>query len=117
MDRPVHLTMDEAELIVAVARFAMKKLGQPELSPRADGLLRSVAEMQGINASSFAFFPMRRAISREDLVFLAPYIDDWINEQAPPQNLPAEYWDWRPEALRAFKERMQQEGLWAAQPS
>ncbi len=40
-----------------------------------------------------------RWISRDDLAFLAPYIDDWIAGKAPPQGLPPEYYDWRPDTL------------------
>jgi hypothetical protein len=63
------------------------------------------------------FWPFHRSISREDLEFLAPYIDEWIAGQAPQQNLPAEYPDERPQQLRALKERMQQEGLWPNKPA
>ena len=58
------------------------------------------------------FLPFRHSISRDDLAFLAPYIDEWIAGKAPRQNLPVEYPDERPERLRALKQRMQQEGLW-----
>jgi hypothetical protein len=113
MDRPVHLTIDEARLIVDVANYAVKRLGQHNLWSfiSAKGRLRSVLEMAIINSKPFFIWPLRRSISRDDLEFIAPYIDEWINGQAPPQDLPAEYWDWRPETLSAFKKRMQQEGL------
>jgi hypothetical protein len=119
VDRPVKLTLDEAELIEEIARYAMKRLGQPDLPwiPPPDGRLRTVIEMVRYNSSPYALWPIRRSISREDLEFLAPYIEEWINGQAPPQNLPAEYWDWRPEALSAFKKRMQQERLWPSPAS
>ena len=55
-------------------------------------------------------------ISRAELAFLAPYIDEWIAGLAPPQNLPAEYPDERPDELRALKVRMQKEGLWPDRP-
>jgi hypothetical protein len=108
---PVKLKADEVGLIESVANYAMKKLGQPSV-PRwvpPGGRLRSVAEMRTMN---FRLPLVRSSISQEDLQFLAPYIDEWINGHAPPQNLPAEYWDWRPDALKAFKERMQEERLW-----
>jgi hypothetical protein len=107
----VHLTIDECDLIVQVANDALHRLGNPPVFPNG-GRLRSVIEMRGVNRSDRAIVPIRRSISREDLHFLSPYIDDWINGNAPPQNLPPEYEDWRPEALRAFKERMIRENLW-----
>lgn len=110
---PVKLKADEVDLIELVANDAMKRLGQrpvPLWVPPG-GRLRSVAEMKAMN---FRLPLIRSSISREDLEFLAPYIDDWINGHAPPQNLPAEYWDWRPDALKAFKDRMQTQGLWPA---
>ncbi|MDR3469262.1 MAG: hypothetical protein P4M07_25315 [Xanthobacteraceae bacterium] len=95
----------------------MQRLGEPptNLSLLSEGL-RSIAEMRAMNASYQLpmGLPIRRSISREDLVFLAPYIDEWITGHAPPLNLPAEYHDWRPDELRAFKQRMKQEGLWPA---
>ena len=79
----------------------------------ADGLLRSVSEvLSNDSGNPLGFLPFRRLISRDDLEFLVPYIDEWIAGQAPPQNLPAGYPDERPERLRALKERMQREGLW-----
>jgi hypothetical protein len=110
--RPVDLTIDEAELIVSVARYALRQLGEPDplwYAPK-DGCLRTVMEMRSINLRSI--LPVRRSISRTDLEFLAPYIEEWINGKAPPQNLPAEYEDWRPATLSEFKKRMIKEGLW-----
>lgn len=53
-----------------------------------------------------------QSISRDDLAILAPYIDDWIEGRLPPQNLPAEYEDFRPRVLLAFRQRLQSEGRW-----
>ncbi|WP_212356818.1 hypothetical protein [Bradyrhizobium jicamae] len=53
-----------------------------------------------------------QSISRHDLAVIAPVIDEWIQGRLPPQNLPAEYEDFRPRTLQAFKARMQTEGLW-----
>jgi hypothetical protein len=53
-----------------------------------------------------------QSISREDLAVLAPFIDEWIDGKAPPQNLPAEYEDYRPRTLLAFKQRLQSKELW-----
>lgn len=119
MDRPVRLTSDEFDTIVGVANYALKRLGRPSLSKSrpADGILRSVIDVLRYDAiNPLGFLPFRRLISREDLEFLAPYIDEWIAGQAPPQNLPAEYPDERPEELRAFRERIQSEGLWPKSP-
>jgi hypothetical protein len=119
VDRSVRLTSDEFDTIVGVANYALKRLGRPTVSLFAppDGLLRSVSEVLSRDMfNRLGFLPFRRLISRDDLEFLAPYIDEWIAGQAPPQNLPAEYPDERPERLRALKERMQREGLWPERP-
>jgi hypothetical protein len=121
MLRDVNLTLDEVDLIVDVTNYAMAQLGRPRLSSvlPEDGQPPSVVEMRNLNSAAgmtFWPFPIRRSISRDDLVFLTPYIEDWIAGKVAPQNLPAEYEDWRPQALREFKERMLREGLWP-QPS
>jgi len=115
--RPVKLTLDEISLIVLVANYAMDQLGRPRLNSTLpeEGQPRSVVEMYNLNAIAdmiFWPFPIRRSITRADLAFLSPYIDEWIAGKALPQNLPAEYHDWRPDTLRSFKERMLKEGLW-----
>ncbi|MGY3690476.1 hypothetical protein ACVIGA_000556 [Bradyrhizobium sp. USDA 3240] len=53
-----------------------------------------------------------QSISRDDLAALAPFIDEWIVGHLPPQNLPAEYEDFRPRTLLGFKQRLQSKGLW-----
>ena len=53
-------------------------------------------------------------MSTQELALVAPFIDECIAGRGPPLNLPAEYEDWRPAALAAFKARMQAEGLWPA---
>ena len=53
-----------------------------------------------------------RSISREDLAVMVPFIDEWIDGKAPPQDLPAEYEDYRPRTLLAFKRRLQSKDLW-----
>jgi hypothetical protein len=119
VERPVRLTSDEFDTIVGVANYALKRLGRPGLSDfaPANGLLRSVSEvLRNDFFNPLGFLPFHRSISRDDLEFLAPYIEEWIAGQAPPQNLPAEYPDERPEELRALKERMQKEGLWPEKP-
>jgi hypothetical protein len=120
MERLVRLSSDEFDTIVGVANYALMRLGRPSLlkSRPADGILRSVIEVIRYDSiNPLGFLPFRRSISRDDLEFLAPYIDEWIAGQAPQQNLPAEYPDERPEELRAFKERMQKEGLWPSRSS
>jgi hypothetical protein len=119
VDKPVRLSSDEFDTIVGVANYALKRLGRPSLlkAVPADGVLRSVLEVIRYDAiNPLGFLPFRRLISRDDLEFLAPYIDEWISGRAPPQNLPAEYPDERPERLRALKERMQKEGFWPDGP-
>ena len=109
-DKSVKLSNDEFSTLVGVARYALKKLGRP-----TPGGLTDLQSMDRYLQSDMfnpisALFP--RYISRAELAFLAPYIDDWIVGHAPPQNLPAEYPDERPDQLRALKQRMQQRGLW-----
>ena len=53
-----------------------------------------------------------QSITREELAILAPHIDEWIDGKLPPQNLPAEYEDFRPRVLLGFKQRLQSEGRW-----
>jgi hypothetical protein len=72
--------------------------------------------LRNVSFNRLGFLPFHRPISRDDLEFLAPYIEEWIAGQAPPQNLPAEYPDERPEELRALRERMQKERLWPKKP-
>ena len=106
-ERDVRLTIDEGAVIVQVAEYAMQRLDAPppwKNSPTVL-VLRSTDRLLGL-------LPFFRRISRDDLAFLAPYIDDWIAGKAPPQSLPAEYYDWRPDALRSFKDRMMREDLW-----
>ena len=118
MKKQVRLTSDYFDTIVGVANYALKRLGRPNLiMATPTDVLRSVIEViryDGINP--LGALPFRRSISLDDLEFLAPYIDEWIAGQAPPQNLPAEYPDERPEQLRALKERMQKDGLWPDGP-
>jgi hypothetical protein len=120
VNRPVRLTYDEFLTIVQVSDYALKRLGRPILSgvpSRADGLLRSVETVLSYDSfNPLGFLPFRRLISRDDLEFLVPYIDEWIAGKGPPQNLPAEYPDERPGRLRALKERMQKQGFWPDRP-
>jgi hypothetical protein len=117
--KPVRLTSDEFDTIVGVANYALKRLGRPSLlKSTPTDVLRSVNEVITYDAiNPLGFLPFHRSISRDDLEFLATYIDEWIAGLAPPQNLPAEYPDERPEQLRALRERMQKEGLWPDRPN
>jgi hypothetical protein len=111
MKRDVRLTIDEGDVIVQVALDAMQRLGSPP--PWKN--IRTIAILWSAYMSAAklpALLPFFRRISRDDLAFLAPYIDDWISEKAPPRSLPAEYDDWRPNSLRSFKDRMIREDLW-----
>jgi hypothetical protein len=89
-----------------VALFALKRLGLPRRGDR-----RLLTAWALLFMANFPFLPMQ-SISREDLALLAPFIDEWIDGKAPPQNLPAEYEDLRPQTLLAFKRRLLSEGLW-----
>lgn len=115
---PIRLTSDEFDTIIGVANYALERLGRSGLSKeRPTDLLLSVTEaLRHDTFNRFAFLPLHRSISRDDLEFLAPYIDDWIAGQAPPQNLPAEYPDERLDQLRALRQRMQIEGFWPETP-
>lgn len=118
MDRPVRLTSDEFDTIVGVANYALKRLDRPPLlrATPTDVLQSIVETLRYETLNPFAALPYPRYISRDDLAFLAPYIEDWIAGQAPPQNLPADYPDERPDQLRALKRRTQNEGFWPDSP-
>lgn len=58
------------------------------------------------------YFYFLRAMRRQELEIVAPFIDKIIEGKGPPLNLPAEYEDERPAILAKFKARMQDEGLW-----
>jgi len=112
-DKSVKLSNDEFTTLVRVANYALKKLGRPTLS---SGLPADILQNMVGYLRSDMFNPISdllpRYISRAELAFLAPYIDDWIAGHAPPQNLPVEYPDERPDQLLRLKHRMQQECLW-----
>jgi len=93
-------TLDE----VAVVQELMAWVVKNEPTRRNQLLFANPLMFRGIVAL--------QSISREDLAILAPHIDDWIAGKLPPQNLPAEYEDWRPGVLLAFKQRLQSEGRW-----
>src|SRR5690349_1481480 len=98
---PIKLVSDdEAKVILLVADDAAKRLGW---LPNRRGsfansqMPKSISKLQFRQSADFIgrlinyFSP--GAISRDDLILLAPYIDDWLNGNAPPFGLPAEYDD------------------------
>jgi hypothetical protein len=93
-------TLDE----VAVVQELMRWVAARETERRRRLLLKTVLIPRNIVAL--------QSISREELEVLAPYIDEWIAGRLPPQNLPAEYEDFRPRTLLAFKQRLQSQGGW-----
>ena len=93
-------TLDE----VAVVQELMAWVARKEPTRRNQLLFANPLMFRGIVAL--------QSISREDLSVLAPYIDEWIEGGLPPQNLPAEYEDYRPRVLLGFKQRLQSEGRW-----
>jgi hypothetical protein len=112
-DKSVKLSNDEFRTLVGVANDALKKSGRPTLSQSySQDLLPSMIRYFQSDMFNPIADVLPRYISRAELAFLAPSIDDWIAGHAPPQNLPAEYPDERPDQLRALKQRMQQQGLW-----
>jgi hypothetical protein len=94
----------EQEAVSFVAHWAAKQLNM------APGDRR----LQYSNSLSLlsVILNWRGSIPVEELALLAPFIDLVIDGKGPPQNLPANYEDTRPETLRRFKQRMQSEGLW-----
>jgi hypothetical protein len=97
-------TYDEVHVVSGLLLWVAAKVPEP------DGRrLRTIA--QYTYAYPYAP-PVMRCISRAYLTLLAPYIDEWIDGHLPPQDLPAEYEDYRPRTLLAFKQRLQAKGLW-----
>jgi hypothetical protein len=95
-------SFDEANAVGAVAVWARQQIKNGD--PRRNAI-------NWLNL----YFPIPlsiQRISRADIALLAPFIDEFIAGRGPPLNLPAEYDDWRPAALREFKARMQREGFW-----
>jgi hypothetical protein len=123
---PIKLVSDdEAKVILEVADDAADRLGWPPIrgGPSANSRLsKSIWTLQLRQSLSYGtggsigklmnnFSP--GTISRDDLILLAPYIDDWLNGNAPPFELPAEY-DRRIEFLDDFKKRMVSSNVWPA---
>ena len=110
-DKSVKLSNDEFMTLVGVANYALKQLGRSNSYGLATDLPSMYRSFRGDMFNPISDI-LPRYISRADLAFLAPYIEEWIAGNAPPQNLPAEYPDERPDQLRALKQRMQEQRLW-----
>ena len=95
-------TLDEVAVVRELLLWA---------APRVPGPRGRMLFATPLAIASYAV-PGLYSMSRGDLAILAPFIDEWIEGRLPPQNLPAEYEDHRPAILRAFKQRLQSEGLW-----
>jgi len=95
-------TLDEVAVVKELMHWARTKVSGPIGH-------RLWAGSMMIDADSI---PAIQSISRGELAILAPFIDEWIEGKLPPQNLPAEYEDYRPRVLLAFKQRLQSEGRW-----
>jgi hypothetical protein len=54
----------------------------------------------------------KKSYDGNSIKVLSPFIDLVIDAKGPKQDLPAEYEDWHPKTLAAFKGRMQAEALW-----
>jgi hypothetical protein len=114
---------DEANVILEVANDAAERLGWPPISTgsSANSQLPTIWTLQFRQNLSYGYgsgsigklmnYFSPGTISRDDLIALAPYIDDWLNGNAPPFELPAEY-DRRIEFLDGFKKRMVSSGIW-----
>ncbi len=113
---------DEADVIIDVAQDAVERLGWPRIGKDRSTNARlptitSLKRRQNLNYGKYGsigklinyFSPV--SISRDDLIILAPYIDDWLSGSIPLFDLPAEY-DPRNELLGAFKKRLLCSGDW-----
>jgi hypothetical protein len=117
---PVRFTSRDE--IYAVQEAAMLGRSQmPVGGPKCAQLLSLQLRLSGsgIMRNSFTYnrlplFPSLVHLSKEELEVMTPFIDQIIDGRAP-WNLPAEYEDYRPAVLRAFKERMIAQQLWPSQ--
>jgi hypothetical protein len=97
-------SLDEESTVYQVARWAAKELNKKP----SDLELRHSLTLWAYSVQ----FNWMGSIPIEELRVLSPFIDRMIDGNGPPQNLPSDYTDWRPETLRRFKDRMIAEGLW-----
>jgi hypothetical protein len=103
-------SFDEMDSVHDVARWAQSQFGSND--PRRTSFVLLATRVRPFIPGAVRALPFLVRISVEDLTALAPYIDQSIDGKCPRQNLPDEYEDWRPAALKGFKERMKAEGLW-----
>jgi hypothetical protein len=100
-------SFDEMEAVRAAALWARQQIGPAD--PRKDAINTLFLYFGGNDLLGVPYF---HGLSKKEIELLAPFIEDYIAGRGPRQNLPAEYEDWRPAALRNFKARMKAEGLW-----
>jgi hypothetical protein len=123
MVAPIKLVSDdEAKVIWEVADDAAKRSGwllNREGSSANSPMPKSILQLRqslsygrdGDLIGKLIDYFSPGTISRDALILLAPYIDDWLNGNAPPFSLPAEYDD-RIELLDGFKKRMVSFNVW-----
>jgi hypothetical protein len=97
-------SLDEETAVYGVTRWATKQLDIKRGDLRL--LYAQTLYLCSVNWSWMGSIP------KAELAVLQPFIDLMIEGKGPPQNLPAEYDDPRPEILLRFKGRMKTEGLW-----
>lgn len=97
-------SLDEQRLIYSVALWAAKELNKKP----GDGQLRYSLNLWAYSVN----YCWMGSIPVDELRILSPFIDLMINGKGPPQNLPNEYKDERPDMLTRFKDRMKAEWLW-----
>ena len=95
-------TLDQAAVLKELMFWA---------APKIPGRTGQLIKAQAFSVTTYDIAALQ-SVSREHLAILVPYIDEWIAGKLPPQNLPAEYEDYRPRVLLAFKQRLQSEGRW-----
>jgi hypothetical protein len=99
---------DEAATLMEVADDARSRLAQNGTPPdilKTQRFRRSMRPAANHLRVDLVNYLDPGTISRDDLIVIAPYIDDWLGGNAPLFDLPAEY-DRRLEFLGAFKKRM-----------
>jgi hypothetical protein len=121
---PIKLISDdEANVILEVANDVADRLGLTRITGRSSAnsrltkLIWTLQSRQSLNSGTSGFIGKLMnyfspgTISRDDVILLATYIDDWLDGNAPSFELPAEY-DRRIEFLNDFKRRMVSSQVW-----
>jgi hypothetical protein len=103
------ISFDELTAVTDVARWANQQI--PTGDPHKATILYIFNTLWPAN------MPYGIRLSKEEMAVLAPYVDRFIAGEAPPWNMPAEYFDWRPDALKAFRQRLKAEGSWPDTPA